>query len=122
MAWNAEFSEVMTIEINGIQNFSAGTFDLRRSSAQVALRVDTFDGRKSFLRCGEDVGWPLESIRDPTSGWVAIAGTVKVSVDKRRRRAKIRVDDLVVQSLQSGAHVGSKHRITPPAQFFWPAG
>jgi hypothetical protein len=100
IAWNKDSSEVLTIGLAGWpSDRREASFDLSHSSERVRVRVDAFDGPESFLRCGEDVGRKLQDIQDPTSGWLAVGGRLKLSVDRRRSIATVVVDDLVVQSI-----------------------
>jgi len=101
MAWTKDSSEVLSITLRGLPNDSrVATFDLKNSAERVQVRVDAFEGPESFRRCGEDVGPGLSDIQDPTSGWLAVSGRLKLSVDRRRSIATVVVDDLVVQSIE----------------------
>ena len=100
MAWTKDSSEVLSITLTGLPNDSrVATFDLKNSAERVQVRVDAFEGPEAFRRCG-DLGPGLSDIQDPTSGWLAVAGRLKLSVDRRRSIATVVVDDLVVQSIQ----------------------
>jgi len=100
-AWNKDSSEVLTIELPGRPpDRRYASFDLSHPSERVRVRVDAFEGPESFLRCGEDVGRSLQEIQDPTSGWLAVGGRLKLFVDRRRSIATVVVDDLVVQSIK----------------------
>jgi hypothetical protein len=101
MAWNKDSSEVLTIGLAGRPPDRRDvSFDLGSPSELVRVRVDAFEGPESFLRCGEDVGRQLQDIQDPTSGWLAVGGRLKLSVDRRRSIAAVVLDDLVVQSIK----------------------
>ena len=93
---------------------TAGTFELR--SSPIALRIDRFEGPQAFLHCGEDLGRPLEDVQDPSSGWVAISGTLRVSMNQRRSSTRVRLDDLILRSVKSGAQVRSTRRVTLDAK------
>jgi hypothetical protein len=100
MAWNKESSEVLSITLSGIPATEReARFDLANSTKAIQVRVDVFEGPESFRRCG-DLGRGLTDIQDPTSGWLAVSGKVKLSVDRRRSMAAIEVQDLVVQSVK----------------------
>jgi hypothetical protein len=99
IAWNKDSSEVLSVSLSGAsRNAHEVSFDLSNSSERVRVRVDAFEGPESFRRCG-DVGRGLTDIQDPTSGWLAVAGRLKLSVDGRRSIVTVVVDDLVVQSI-----------------------
>jgi hypothetical protein len=98
MAWTKESSEVLSITLTGFPSSSReATFDLKNPAEGIQVRVDAFEGPEAFRRCG-DLGRGLTEIQDPTSGWLAVSGRLKLSVDKRRSIATVVVDDLVVQS------------------------
>jgi hypothetical protein len=101
IARNKDSSEALTIGLAGWPpDRREASFDLGHPSERVRVRVDAFEGPESFLRCGEDVGRRLEDIQDPTSGWLAVGGRLKLSVDRRRSIATVVLDDLVVQSIK----------------------
>ena len=100
MAWTSDSSEVLSITLRGFPTGSREeTFDLMNSAERIQVRVDAFEGPEAFRRCG-DLGRALTEIQDPTSGWLAVAGRLKLSVDRRRSIASVVVDDLVVQSIK----------------------
>ena len=100
MTWTRDSSEVLSITLKGFPTGSREeTFDLTNSAERVQVRVDAFEGPEAFRRCG-DLGRGLTDIQDPTSGWLAVAGRLKLSVDRRRSMATVAVDDLVVQSIK----------------------
>ena len=100
MAWNKDSSEVLSITVSGLStNGREATFDLKDSTERVRLRVDAFEGPESFRRCGH-LGQGLTDIQDPTSGWQAVAGQLKLSVDARGSIARVAVHDLVVRSIK----------------------
>jgi hypothetical protein len=101
MAWNEDSSEVLSITWSETRPADGETsFYLAKSEKGMAFRVDAFEGRQSFLRCGEDVGTPLNRVQDPTSGWLAVGGRLKLRVDRRRMTVAVEVRDLVVQSVK----------------------
>ena len=98
MAWTKDSSEVLSITLAGLRSSSReATFDLKNSAEGIHVRVDAFEGPEAFPRCG-DLGRDLTDIQDPTSGWLAVSGRLKLSVDRQRSIATVVVDDLVVQS------------------------
>jgi hypothetical protein len=108
MAWNKDTSEVLSITLRGLSDFSGNTtLDLADPTQNVRVRVDAFEGPESFIRCDGDVGRPLSRIQDPTSGWLATSGKLRLSVNRRRTTTTVSLDGLVVQSIK-GDRVRSK--------------
>ena len=101
MAWTKDSSEVLSIALTGFPTGSReATFDLKNSAERIQVRVDAFEGPEAFRRCG-DLGRGLTDLQGPTSGWLAVAGRLKLSVDWRRSIATVVVADLVVQSIKN---------------------
>jgi hypothetical protein len=115
MAWNKESSEVLSITLAGTRATEReARFDLTNSTKAIQVRVDAFEGPESFRRCG-DLGPALTYIQDPTSGWLAVSGRVKLRVDRRRSIAAVEVQDLVVQSIKGDRVRANKmFRFTAP--------
>ena len=108
MAWNKDTSEVLSITLQDLSDLRGGhTFDLADPSQSVRVRVDAFEGPESWIRCDGDVGRLLSDIQDPTSGWLATSGKLRLSVDRGRKMTTVSLDGLVVQSIK-GERVRSK--------------
>jgi hypothetical protein len=115
MAWNQDSSEVLTIRFDpAMPGDREMSFDLGKSTKGIEVRVDAFHDPQSFLRCG-DVGTPLHVIQDSRSGWLPVAGKLRVRVDRVRKIAAVEVRDLVVQS-SKGDRVGAKRVLRFVAQ------
>jgi hypothetical protein len=106
MAWNKDSSEVLSITVSKLPtNGRQATFDLKDSTERVRLRVEALEGTESFRRCGL-LGRGLTDIQDPTSGWQAVDGQLKLSVDGRRSVVTVAVHHLVIRS-SKGDRVGA---------------
>jgi hypothetical protein len=108
LAWNKESSEVLSITLPGLSDLSRDTtFDLADPRQNVRVRVDAFEGPEYFRDCRGDLGPPLSRIQDPTSGWLATSGKLRLSANRGRKMTAVSLDGLVVESIK-GERVRSK--------------